>query len=68
MATIEQITTALARTEDRLVERIESAFRDLSVHLHGRFDALEERLDRFGQGSSDLERRDQDIEGGPPTE
>lgn len=45
MATMEQITAALARTEERCVERIESGFRDLGVHLHAGFDALEERFD-----------------------
>ncbi len=62
MATIEEITAVLARTEERLLGRIDSAFRDVTVDLHCRFDASQERFDRLERGYSDPKGRSQDVE------
>lgn len=61
-ATIHEITAVLARTEERLAERIDSAFRDLTTHFHSRFDALEKHFDHLEQGYGDPKGRGQDIE------
>ena len=43
------ILDALSRMEERLVDRIDERFRDLTVDLDGRFDAVHQLRDRLEQ-------------------
>ena len=49
MTTGDPILTALARMEERLVERFQDFRRELRLDLDGRFDAVHKRLDRLEQ-------------------
>ena len=47
MAAPDPVLTALARLEERLIERIDDGIRELRLDLNGHFDALDRRLDRL---------------------
>ena len=49
MATPDPVLTAIARLEERLVERINDGIREIRLDLNGRFDAVDHRLDRLVQ-------------------
>ncbi len=58
MATPDPVLTALARLEERFVERMDESRRELRLDLDGHFDVLNHRLDRLARLMSEISRRD----------